>query len=246
LVSRITFFQQAGCRASDHGLEHLYFDDEALRKAPAIFKKIYSGQFLTHEERLQLSCAVLIQLGKEYHRVGWAQQFHLGAQRNNNERMFRRLGPDTGYDSIGDFPQAEHLAKFLSHLDKTDQLTRTILYNLHPAQSEIFASMAGNFNDGITPGKMQYGSAWWFLDQKDGIEKQLNALSTLGLLPRFIGMVTDSRSFLSFPRHEYFRRILCNIVGEEVEKGEIPDHHTWLGSVIQDISLNNAVAYFRF
>jgi glucuronate isomerase len=217
-----------------------------LTRAPALFKKIHTGKHLTPEEQLQFKSAVLIQLCHQYHSVGWAQQFHLGALRNNNTRMLRVVGPDTGFDSIGDFPQAHYLSRFLDHLDSTRQLTRTILYNLHPAQNEIFATMAGNFNDGSVPGKMQYGSGWWFLDQKDGMEKQLNALSNMGLLSNFVGMVTDSRSFLSFPRHEYFRRILCNLIGREVERGELPDDRPKLGATIQDICFNNVKRYFAF
>tara|TARA_X000000950_G_scaffold204936_1_gene246608 strand:- start:218 stop:715 length:498 start_codon:yes stop_codon:yes gene_type:complete len=164
-----------------------------------------------------------------YHKVGWTQQFHLGPLRNNNKRLLNELGPDTGFDSIGDFPQAEALSGVLNRLDSTNQLTKTIVYNLTPADSEVFATMVGNFNDGTIKGKMQYGAAWWFLDQKDGMEKQINTLSNLGLLSCFIGMLTDSRSFLSFPRHEYFRRILCNAMGTDVENGELPADEAFLG-----------------
>src|SRR5947209_12780432 len=177
---------------------------------------------------------------------GWVQQYHLGALRNNNSRMLQQLGPDTGWDSIGDFSQSRSLAKFLNRLDAKDQLTKTILYNLNPSDNELLATMIGNFNDGSIPGKMQFGSAWWFLDQKDGMIRQLNALSNMGLLSRFIGMLTDSRSFLSFPRHEYFRRILCNLFGEEIEKGELPNDIEWTGKIIQDICYYNAKQYFNF
>jgi glucuronate isomerase len=180
------------------------------------------------------------------HEKGWVQQYHLGALRNNNARMLNQLGPDTGWDSIGDFSQARQLSKFLNRLDTTDQLAKTILYNLNPADNELFATMIGNFNDGSFPGKVQFGSGWWFLDQKDGMTKQINALSNMGLLSRFIGMLTDSRSFLSFPRHEYFRRLLCNLFGEEIEKGELPNDIEWTGKVIQDISFNNANNYFNW
>ena len=178
------------------------------------------------------------------HEKGWVQQYHLGALRNNNSRLLTNLGPDTGFDSIGDYAQAATLSKFLNRLDSENRLTKTILYNLNPADNEVFASMIGNFNDGSTTGKIQWGSAWWFLDQKDGMIKQINALSNMGLLSRFLGMLTDSRSFLSFPRHEYFRRILCNLFGTDVESGELPDNFEWLGKVLQDISYNNTKEYF--
>ena len=175
---------------------------------------------------------------------GWIQQFHLGALRNNNGRMMNTLGPDTGWDSIGDFKQGRALSSFLSKLDTDDNLAKTILYNLNPADNELFATMIGNFNDGSTPGKVQWGSGWWFLDQKDGMVKQINALSNMGLLSKFVGMLTDSRSFLSFPRHEYFRRILCNLLGEEMENGELPNDIAWTGKVVQDICYYNAKNYF--
>jgi glucuronate isomerase len=176
---------------------------------------------------------------------GWVQQYHLGAIRNNNSRMLARLGPDTGWDSIGDFSQARALSKFLNKLDSNDKLAKTIIYNLNPADNELMATMIGNFNDGSVAGKVQWGSAWWFLDQKDGMTKQINALSNMGLLSKFVGMLTDSRSFLSFPRHEYFRRILCNLFGEEIENGELPNDIPWIGQIIQDICYNNAKQYFR-
>jgi glucuronate isomerase len=180
------------------------------------------------------------------HEKGWVQQFHLGALRGNNSRGFKQNGPDTGYDSIGDFEQGRSLSKFLDKLDAGNNLTKTILYNLNPADNELMATMAGNFNDGLVPGKMQFGSAWWFLDQKDGMVKQLNALSNMGLLSRLVGMLTDSRSFLSYPRHEYFRRILCNLFGHDIENGELPDDEAWTGKVIQDICYYNAKNYFDF
>jgi glucuronate isomerase len=166
--------------------------------------------------------------------------------RNNNERMLRELGPDTGWDSIGDYSQAQALSKFLNKLDSTNQLAKTILYNLNPADNEVLATMTGNYNDGTVAGKMQFGSGWWFLDQKDGMERQMNALSNMGLLSRFVGMLTDSRSFLSYPRHEYFRRILCNLIGQDVENGELPNDIQWLGKMVQGISYNNANKYFGF
>ena len=174
------------------------------------------------------------------------QQYHLGALRNNNARMLRQLGPDTGWDSIGDFSQARMLSKFLNRLDNQDKLAKTIIYNLNPADNELIATMIGNFNDGSVAGKVQFGSAWWFLDQKDGMIKQLNALSNMGLLSRLVGMLTDSRSFLSFPRHEYFRRIVCNLFGEDIENGELPNDLEWVGKIVQDISYFNAKNYFKF
>nr|MBA2408193.1 glucuronate isomerase [Chitinophagales bacterium] len=180
------------------------------------------------------------------HEKGWVQQFHLGALRNINFRKLAQLGADTGWDSIGDFKHGKALANFLGRLDKNDQLAKTILYNLNPADNELFATMAGNFNDGSVRGKIQFGSAWWFLDQKDGMTKQINTLSNMGLISRFVGMLTDSRSFLSFPRHEYFRRILCNIFGSEIEAGELPNDLKWTGKIIQDICYNNAAEYFNW
>ena len=177
---------------------------------------------------------------------GFVQQYHLGALRNNNSRMMQKLGPDTGWDSVGDFPQARSLAKFLDRLDRENALAKTVIYNLNPADNELFATMIGNFNDGSSAGKIQWGSSWWFLDQKDGMTKQLNTLSNMGLLSKFIGMLTDSRSFLSFPRHEYFRRLLCNLFGEEIENGELPADIPWIGQVIQDICYHNAKNYFNW
>lgn len=246
LQSRMAFFHQLGCRAADHGLRYIPYDPEAQRKGPAIFKKIRGGHGLTREEQDILTSAILLQAGQMYSRMGWVQQFHLGAMRNNNTRLLHQLGADTGFDSIGDYPQAETLSRFLDHLDTQGDLAKTILYNLHPAQNEVFATLAGNFNDGSIRGKMQYGSGWWFLDQKDGMEKQLTALSNMGLLSRFVGMVTDSRSFLSFPRHEYFRRVLCNLIGRDVERGELPNDKNLLSQLVMDICHHNAAAYFNF
>ena len=180
------------------------------------------------------------------HESGWVQQFHLGALRNTNPRMYRELGPDTGYDSIGDFGIAQPLVKLFALLEDRDALAKTIIYNLNPADHEIVGTLIGNFQDGRTPGKIQHGSAWWFLDQKDGIERQLNSLSNMGILIRFVGMLTDSRSFLSYPRHEYFRRILCNILGEEIEKGLVPNDIALVGGMVKDICYNNARLYFDF
>jgi glucuronate isomerase len=246
LKKRADFFSELGCRSSDHGLESLYFDPVALSKAPTLFKKIRSHNRLTADEQLQLKCAVLVELGKIYHALGWVQQFHLGALRNTNSRMTRIAGANAGYDSIGEFPQAYQMSRFFDHLDASNQLTRTVIYNSNSAHNEVFATMVGNFSDGSEAGKMQFGTGWWFLDQKEGIEKQISALSNMSLLSHFVGMVTDSRSFLSFSRHEYFRRILCNIIGRDVERGELPDDLPMLGKMLEDICFNNAKSYFRF
>ena len=246
LHERMSLFSELGCRSADHGPESLYFDSEGLSKAPSLFKKVQGGKKLTLEERLQFRCALLVQLCKHYHELGWVQQFHLGALRDNSSRMLKQLGPNTGFDSVGEFPQAQHMAQFLDYLDSTNQLAKTILYNSNPSHNEVFATMAGNFCDGSVPGKIQFGSGWWFLDQKEGMTRQLNTLSNMGLLSRFVGMVTDSRSFLSFPRHEYFRRTLCNLIGADVEKGELPEDLPQLGQMIQDICYFNARNYFKF
>jgi glucuronate isomerase len=247
LEKRVAYFHENGCRLSDHGLEQLYFpESKTTYNEEALFKKLLHGETLSKPEREYFKYSVLLHLGKLYHKKGWTQQFHIGALRNTNERMLRILGPDTGFDSIGDFQQSVALARFLNELDRTDQLAKTILYNLNPSDNEVMGTMIGNFNDGSMKGKVQFGSAWWFLDQKDGMEKQINALSNLGLLSCFIGMLTDSRSFLSFPRHEYFRRILCNIIGNDVLKGELPWDEAWLGKLVSDICYNNAKGYFNF
>ena len=246
LKQRHDFFAKMGCSVSDHGLESIYAEDFTDEEINSSFKKIREGKELSIDERLKLKSALLFQFAIWDHEKGWVQQYHLGAQRNNNVRMLKSLGPDTGWDSIGDFSHAGSLAKFLGKLDSTNQLTKTILYNLNPTDNELFATMAGNFNDGTIPGKIQFGAAWWFLDQKDGMTKQLNALSNMGLLSRLVGMLTDSRSFLSYPRHEYFRRILCNLFGEEIESGELPNDVEWTGKVIQDICYNNAKDYFTW
>jgi glucuronate isomerase len=244
LEKRIEFFHAAGCRVSDHGLEQLYFPKNTSLKIDDIFKKVASGKDATDDERIFFKFTVLHELCKMYHKKGWVQQFHLGALRNTNERMLQKLGPDTGFDSIGDFSQARTMAEFFNALDRTNQLTKTILYNLNPSGNEVMATMIGNFNDGSEKGKIQFGSAWWFLDQKDGMEKQINALSNMGLLSCFIGMITDSRSFLSYPRHEYFRRILCNLIGKDVMNGELPWDEKWLGKIVSDVCYYNAKEYF--
>ncbi|MFM7329777.1 MAG: glucuronate isomerase, partial [Bacteroidota bacterium] len=239
LHRRADFFQSLGCRLSDHGLEALPFVAGSRATAPLIFDKIRSGKSIDLHDQETLRSAILLELGELYHSLGWVQQFHLGAIRNNNSRKFRELGPDTGFDSIGDVVQIRSMGDHFDALDSSDRLARTIVYNLHPAYNELFATMAGNFNDGSVPGKMQFGSGWWFLDQKDGMEKQLNALSNMGLLSRFVGMVTDSRSFLSFPRHEYFRRILCNLIGRDVMNGELPDDMELMSGLVTGICHRN-------
>jgi glucuronate isomerase len=244
LQSRHDFFASIGCRVSDHGLEEVYADDFTGSEIDAIFNKVHSGKSLNDVEQRKFRSAMLIHFAEWDWEKGWVQQFHLGALRNNNARMMQQLGPDTGWDSIGDFSQARALATFLNKLDSDNKLAKTILYNLNPADNELVATMIGNFNDGSVAGKVQFGSAWWFLDQKDGMIKQINALSNMGLLSKFVGMLTDSRSFLSYPRHEYFRRILCNLFGEEIENGELPNDVDWVGSVIQDICYRNARNYF--
>ncbi|MBF4494437.1 glucuronate isomerase [Flavobacterium sp. JLP] len=246
LKKRIEFFAANGCKLSDHGLDQIYFENFTESEINSIFKKKRENGVLTPEEALKFQSAVLLFLSETYHEFGWVQQFHLGALRNNNARMHRILGPDTGWDSIGDYPQAQKLSSFLNALDSKDKLTKTIVYNLNPADNEVMATMIGNFNDGSVRGKVQFGSGWWFLDQKDGMTKQLNALSNMGLISCFVGMLTDSRSFLSFPRHEYFRRILCNLLGDEIQRGELPADMEWIGKLVADISYNNAKEYFKF
>jgi glucuronate isomerase len=244
LKDRHDFFATLGCSVSDHGLEQVYAEDYTDEEISRIFDKVRGSGKLSYQESLQFKSAMLYIFAIWDHEKGWVQQYHLGALRNNNSRMMRQLGADTGWDSIGDFSQGKALAKFLDKLDGSNQLAKTIIYNLNPADNELMATMTGNFNDGSVAGKVQFGSAWWFLDQKDGMIRQINALSNMGLLSRFVGMLTDSRSFLSFPRHEYFRRLLCNLFGDEIEKGELPDDMEWTGKVVQDICHYNAKNYF--
>jgi glucuronate isomerase len=246
LKKRHTFFVENGCSISDHGLEEIYAEEYTTTEIAGIFANIRSGGELTLVEKKKFKSAMLVNFAEWDWENGFVQQYHLGALRNNNTRKLQQLGPDTGWDSIGDFPQAKALSKFLNRLDTNNTLAKTILYNLNPADNELFATMIGNFNDGTVAGKVQWGSSWWFLDQKDGMIKQMNTLSNMGLLSRFVGMLTDSRSFLSFPRHEYFRRILCNLFGEEIENGELPDDIAWTGKVVEDICYNNAMNFFNF
>ncbi len=244
LKSRHDYFSEMGCRVSDHGLEEIYSENYSDTEVNVLFIKILNRKQLNLQEQRVFRSAMLDHFAQWDHEKGWVQQFHLGALRNNNSRMMAKLGPDTGWDSIGNFDHGKPLARFLDNLDKKDKLAKTILYNLNPADNELMASMIGNFNDGSIAGKLQFGSGWWFLDQKDGIIRQLNALSNLGLLSRFIGMLTDSRSFLSFPRHEYFRRVLCDLLGNEIEDGELPNEIEWVGKVVQDICYYNNLNYF--
>lgn len=246
LKNRHDFFAYMGCTVSDHGVEQIYAEDYNDAEIENSFNKIRNGQQLTYGEILKFRSAMLHIFAVWDWEKNWVQQYHFGALRNNNTRALKQLGPDTGWDSIGDFPQGRSMSKFFDRLDTNNQLTKTILYNLNPADNELIATMAGNFNDGSFPGKIQFGSGWWFLDQKDGMIKQMNTLSNMGLISRFVGMLTDSRSFLSFPRHEYFRRILCNLFGEEIENGEMPNDIDWAGKVIQNICYNNAANYFNW
>ncbi|MFO7823546.1 MAG: glucuronate isomerase [Cyclobacterium sp.] len=246
LENRIAYFHENGGRLADHGLEQLYFFDENKYAIASLFSKIKDGKSLEPDEVRFFKFKTLTALSKMYHAKGWTQQYHLGALRNNNRRMLKVLGPDTGFDSIGDFPQSVALSGYLNNLDSSDQLAKTILYNLNPADNEVMATMIGNFNDGSIKGKVQFGSGWWYMDQKDGMEKQMNTLSNMGILSCFVGMLTDSRSFLSFPRHEYFRRILCNLIGQDVTNGELPADEKWLGQMVENICYNNAREYFGF
>ncbi len=246
LEARHDFFHERGCRASDHGLERIFAEPWADADVAGAFDRVRAGRALEAGEVPKLQSALLHRLALLDHARGWVQQFHLGALRNNNTRLRRLLGPDTGFDSIGDFEQARPLARFLDRLDRTNELAKTILYNSNPGDNEVMATMCGNFQDGSVPGKMQFGSAWWFLDQKDGMEAQMRALSNMGLLSRFVGMITDSRSFLSYSRHEYFRRLLCNLLGEDVRRGLLPDDRELLGRLVRNVSFGNARDYFGF
>ena len=246
LEKRHEFFHQQGCRLSDHGLSHCYADfcDEAT--AAAIFDRARQGKAVSPAEHAQFASHLMVFFGHLDAQRGWTKQLHLGALRNNNTRRLAELGPDTGFDSIGDYPQAQALSAYLNRLDADNRLPKTILYNLNPADNYVFATMIGNFQDGAIAGKVQWGSGWWFLDQKEGMEWQLNALSSLGLLSRFIGMITDSRSFMSYPRHEYFRRTLCNLIGRDIKNGLLPDDDDLIGPMIKNICYANAKNFLAF
>lgn len=244
LEKRMDHFAAHGCALADHGLEYV----PAASYRPEIGDQILKqkDQKVSADDAATFLFTLLTDLGRAYARRGWVMQLHLGAQRNNNRRAERELGPDTGYDSIGDYPQSVGLARFLDGLNDTEELPKTILYNLNPADNHVFATMAGNYCGGPTVAKVQWGAAWWFLDQWDGMETQLNTLSQVGLLAHFVGMLTDSRSFLSFPRHEYFRRLLCDLIGKDVAAGRLPDDEAWLGQMVADICFGNAKAWFPF
>lgn len=246
LNKRHDYFHENGCRLSDHGLETVYAADYTETEIKNIFTKIRGGSELDAVEIEKFQSAMMVEFALQDHAKGWVQQFHIGAIRNNNPRLFRTLGPDTGFDSIGDHNYAKPLAKFLGRLDSENRLAKTILYNLNPRDNEMIGTMIGNFQDGSAAGKIQFGSGWWFLDQMDGMTRQIEALSQLGLLSRFVGMLTDSRSFLSYSRHEYFRRILCGILGRDMAKGMVPNDTRMVGKMISDISFNNAKEYFPF
>ena len=247
LQRRHDFFNSVGCRLSDHGVNEFYADNFTETEVSRIFLKVMDGKLPTAEEVGKFRSALLLEGGRMDARAGWTQQFHYGPMRNNNTRMFRQLGPDTGYDSIGTVSTSQNMARFLDRLDSEGQLAKTILYCINPADNEMIATMIGNFQEGPTPGKLQFGSGWWFNDQLDGMKRQMNALSVLGLLSRFVGMLTDSRSFLSYPRHEYFRRLLCNMIGQDVEDGLLPaEEMPFIEQMVRDISYYNAKRYFNF
>ena len=247
LKNRHDFFESVGCKLSDHGVEELYAEDYLQSEIDSIFNKVYSGKELTKDETLKFKSAMLYEGAIMDWEKGWTQQIHYGAIRNNNTRLFKQLGADTGFDSIGDFTIAKTMSRFLDRLDTDNKLAKTIIYNLNPRDNDLIATMIGNFQDGTVAGKIQFGSGWWFLDQKTGMEAQMNSLSNLGLLSRFVGMLTDSRSFVSYPRHEYFRRILCNLIGNDIEKGLLPaSEMEFIGQMVENISYNNAKEFFKF
>lgn len=247
LRKRHAFFEEQGCRVSDHGLDNFYADDYTDAEIEQIFGKLLAGKDISAEEAGKYKSAILYELAAMDSETNWVQQYHISVIRNNCTRMFRQIGVDTGFDAILDVNCAAVGHRFLDRLDLNGKLAKTILYTLNPKDNEVLATMANTFNDGSVPGKMQFGAAWWFLDQEDGMRKQMNALSSLGLLSRFVGMLTDSRSFLSYPRHEYFRRILCNLIGEDIENGKLPaSEMDFLKQMVADISYGNAKRYFRF
>ena len=245
LQNRVNYFDANFCKVSDHGLTQMPAKFQFTKELETEFTSFLKTKKAKFSDPDTFMGYVLSELCKMYHAKNWVQQFHLGPIRNNNSRLNKLLGADSGFDSVGDYPQAVQMAVFFDNLDQTDQLAKTVIYNINPSDNEVFASMLGNFNDGSSKGKMQFGSGWWFLDQKDGMERQLNALSNLGLISTFIGMITDSRSFLSFPRHEYFRRILCNLIGDEMEKGLLPNDEQWMGDIVKNICYYNAKEYFN-
>jgi glucuronate isomerase len=246
LQKRHDFFASLGCRLSDYGIETVYAEPYTGAQVRQVFAKVRSGGLAAPDEVAQFRSAVLFECGRMDAAAGWTWQIHYGALRNNNTRMFQQLGPDTGFDSIGDWPVAQAMARLFDRLDQLDALPRTVLYTLNPRDNEVLGTMLGNFQRGPVAGKFQLGSGWWFNDQKDGMTRQLEALSQLGLLSRFVGMLTDSRSFLSYPRHEYFRRILCNLLGNDIVTGQVPNDLPWIGGIVQDICYRNAVHYFGF
>lgn len=246
LKERVLYFDSLGCKLSDHALDPIVFEKGEKEEISDIFTKALNHEELTASDVRKYKTHILVFLGREYAKLGWVMQLHFGTIRNANSRMLRAVGPDAGFDTIGDYVFAEALAKFLDALDTTNELPKTILYCLNPRDNEVLAAMIGCFQGGGIPGKIQFGSGWWFNDQKDGMIRQLTALSNMGLLSRFIGMLTDSRSFLSYTRHEYFRRILCNLLGEWVENGELPNDMDLLGKTVKDICFNNANRYFEF
>ena len=247
LLIRHKYFEEMGCRLSDHGMEEFYAEDYTEAEIEAIFSKVYGGTELNEAEIKKFKSAMLVEFGKMDADTGWTQQFHYGVIRNNNTKMFKAIGPDTGFDSISQVITAKNMVKYFDTLNSMDKLTKTIVYNLNPSDNTMLATMIGNFQDGSVPGKMQFGAGWWFLDQKDGMEQQMNALSLQGLLSRFVGMLTDSRSFVSYARHEYFRRIMCNLIATDVEKGEIPaSEMSRIEQMVADISYYNAKNYFNF
>jgi glucuronate isomerase len=245
LQKRHADFHAAGGRLSDHGMDTVYAEPCTPAEAKAVFDAARRGSAASVADHAKFASFLMLEFGRWDARAGWTKQLHLGALRSANSRLLARLGPDTGFDSIGDYPQTRALARYLDTLDSTNELPRTVLYNLNPADNYAFATMAGNFQDGSIPGKMQFGSGWWFLDQKEAMEWQMNALSNNGLLSRFVGMLTDSRSFLSYPRHEYFRRVLCNLLGTEMERGEVPNDRELVGAMVRNICFANARGYFR-
>jgi len=245
IENRVDYFHANGCRVSDHGFMQMPASLNFSIALETEFKSFVQNKTQAFSDPVSFMGYVLLELSRMYHQRDWVQQFHLGPIRDNNTRLNQKLGANAGFDSIGDFPQALAMSVFFDRLDQTNQLAKTVIYNINPSENEVFASMLGNFNDGSIKGKMQFGSGWWFLDQKDGMEKQLNALSNIGLISTFIGMITDSRSFLSFPRHEYFRRILCNLIGDEMEKGLLPNDEKWMGDILKNISYYNAKSYFN-